>query len=103
MPDHLHLLAAGESLSSNAVQFINRAKQLSGYWYSQSVGGRLWQRSSWDRVLRSQDDTWTVIRYILENPVRAGLVKAPLDYPYSGSVAFPREALLDAFHQRPAG
>jgi putative transposase len=103
MPDHLHLLIGGEAASSDARRFIDLCKQLSGYAHKQATGNRLWQRSAWDRVLRSQDDTTTVIRYLLLNPVRAGLVERPLDYPGSGSLVFDREALLDVFKDRPEG
>jgi putative transposase len=98
MPDHLHLLAAGTSETSDARRFVDTGKQLSGYEYQQATGARLWQRLSWDRVLRAEDDTAAVMRYLLLNPVRAGLAERPLDYPGSGSLVFNREALLDVFH-----
>src|SRR5688572_2927134 len=52
MPDHLHLLVAGEHEDTDAEKFIRRAKQLSGYYYKQIYREQLWQRSAWDRVLR---------------------------------------------------
>ncbi len=97
MPDHVHLLVAGEAQTSNAARFIALAKQLSGYHYKMTRGRVLWQKFAWDRVLRSNDDELTVIRYLLLNPVRAGIAAAPLDYPYSGSMVHSREALMDAF------
>ena len=50
----------------------------------------------YDRVLRADEDTVSVVRYILENPLRAGLVTRPEDYPYSGSSTYSIEALVDA-------
>jgi putative transposase len=101
MPDHLHLLVRGDAPTSDANRFLSRTKQLSGYSYSRSHNRPLWQRSSWDRVLRAEEETWTVVRYILANPVRAGIVLSPLDYPHSGSLVYERQELLDAF--APAG
>jgi putative transposase len=103
MPDHLHLLIAGDQATSSAIALVNRAKQTSGYWFKREHGLRLWQRTGWDRVLRSSDDTWSMIRYILGNPVRAGLVDLPLAYPYSGSLVYTREQLLEAVSSDPAG
>ena len=97
MPDHVHLLAAGLESTSNVGRFVTRAKQASGYWYARSHGERLWQRYAWDRVLRAEDDTMQVMRYLLANPVRGGLVKNPLDYPFSGSLVYAREDLVEAF------
>ena len=97
MPDHLHLLAAGTTDASDARRFTDFGKQLSGYEYQQATGARLWQKLSWDRVLRADDDTAAVMRYLLLNPVRAGFVERPLDYAGSGSLVFDRDALLDVF------
>ena len=45
----------------------------------------LWQPSFHDRVLRDDESDLHVLRYILWNPVRAGLVERPEDYPFLGS------------------
>ena len=92
MPDHVHLLIEGLSEAASAEECVLRAKQFSGHWFA-----RLWQKSSWDRALRVEDDRETVIRYILANPVRAGLVSDPLAYEFSGSFVHSREDLLGAF------
>jgi putative transposase len=97
MPDHVHLLVAGTTAQSDARRFIAAAKQFSGHWYRQQFSQPLWQRSAWDRIVRTEDNTETVIRYLLMNPVRAGIVSDPLDYPFSGSLVYSRDVLMDAF------
>lgn len=97
MPDHVHLLVQSQQESEDARRFIARAKQFSGYWYSQTHGGKLWQRYGYERVLRDNEGTAPVARYILENPVRAGLAAEPLDYPFLGSDVYTREQLLEFF------
>jgi hypothetical protein len=52
-------------------------------------------------VLRDEDGTASVTRYIVHNPVRAGLVQAPQDYAFWGSLVYSREELLE-FIQREA-
>jgi hypothetical protein len=47
-------------------------------------------------VLRDEDDTPSVVRYMLENPVRAGLVENALDYPWIGSSRFTITALMES-------
>jgi putative transposase len=101
MPDHLHLLVVGLAPASDVLQFVNRAKQKTGYWYARRCGQRLWQRYSWDRILRSEEDTMTAARYILANPVRAGLTERAADYLFSGSVMFSRQAVFETFHMGP--
>jgi putative transposase len=97
MPDHVHMLVAGTRPDSDIRRFLTLAKQLSGYWFKRTHRRSLWQRSAWERVLRAEDNTSATIRYILANPVRAGLVKEPMDYRFSGSLVWSGEALLDAF------
>jgi len=85
MPDHLHLLVDGMSERSDLTRFAKMAKQRSGASYALSEKGRLWQEGYWERVLRVDDDPRPLVRYIFENPVRAGLVKSARDYPFLGS------------------
>jgi REP-associated tyrosine transposase len=85
MPDHLHLLIEGLVKSSDCRRFIRRAKQFSGYRYAQAFGHRLWQRYGFERVLRDDEATLVVARYIFDNPLRAGLVSRVEDYPFAGS------------------
>jgi hypothetical protein len=46
-------------------------------------------------VLRSEEHTLDVVRYILANPIRAGLAKNLNEYPFSGSRVFSSEQLMD--------
>ena len=96
MPDHLHLMVEGLEGRSDCRVFISRAKQYSGFYYQRLASRRLWQRYSYERVLRDEDLTAGVVRYILENPIRAGLVQSPEDYPFSGSTRYTILELADA-------
>ena len=95
MPDHLHLLVEGTAEDSNLRRFVARAKQRAAFDFSTRHRHRLWQEGYHDRVLRDDEPTVDVIRYTIANPVRAGLVDDPRDYPYWGSGVWTREALLD--------
>ncbi len=92
MPDHLHLLVEGTSDDSDGRRFIKAFKQYSGYYYSKTRNEKLWQRYGFEHVLRDDETTIEVIKYILGNPVRAGLAATVEDYPFVGS---PAHALKD--------
>jgi putative transposase len=96
MPDHVHMLVEGQSDDSDCRQFISRAKQYSGFHYKATFGQRLWQRYGYERTLRSDESSISVTRYILENPIRARLVKRIDEYPFSGSSVYSMEQLLEA-------
>jgi putative transposase len=95
MPDHLHLLVEGTSATSDLVAFANEAKQRTGYRYRRGQRRALWQKGYFEHVLRDDETTLNVARYILANPVRAGLVQEPHDYPFSGSLVFDKRQLDD--------
>ena len=94
MPDHVHLLVHGESEASECRRFIKLSKQYSGYYYSKTFAGLLWQRYGFERTLRKEEDTRTVARYILNNPIRANLVDNVQDYLYVGSLVYDLKDLL---------
>ena len=96
MPDHVHLLVEGVRATSDGRRFIAGAKQLSGFHFRRTFGEPLWQRYGYERVLRSDEQTLSVARYILDNPLRAGLVASVRDYPFIGSEVYSRDALVDA-------
>jgi len=102
MPDHVHLLMEGTTATADARAFVHQAKQRSGYAFARSrPGEKLWQPSYYDRVLREEDATLAVARYILENPVRARLVESTSEYPFCGSVKYPVEEVLAAAGWQP--
>jgi putative transposase len=96
MPDHLHVLAEGLTVESTLERFMSRFKQKTGFWCSQQKRRRLWQDGYYDRILRSDEATLTVVRYILENPIRAGLAKSIQEYPHLGSDRYTLEELAEA-------
>ena len=80
MPDHIHLLAAPtadrEAKVGNLVGALKR-------WIRRDVNACWqWQAGSFDRLLRREESAYEKWLYIEENPVRAGLVGRPQDWPY---------------------
>jgi putative transposase len=96
MPDHVHVLVEGKSADSDGKKFIARAKQYSGFYHKREHGSTLWQRYGFEHVPRDEELTLVVAKYILENPLRAGLVKRVEDYPFVGSLAYSLAELLEA-------
>jgi putative transposase len=94
MPDHLHLLVQGATIDADLKRFMGSAKQYSGFHFARRFREPLWQRYGFERVLRSWEPTVTVARYILENPVRAGLADRIEQYPFLGSGVCSLDDLL---------
>jgi REP-associated tyrosine transposase len=94
MPDHIHLLVEGTALESDLRRFVKVSKQQSGFNFARIVGRSLWQDGYFEHVLRRDEDARAIARYIIENPVRAGIVERPTDYRYLGSSVWEIETLL---------
>jgi REP element-mobilizing transposase RayT len=85
MPDHVHLLL-GLGPASDLVPLIGRWKSLCSLVHRRKgLSPQIWQRSFHDHALRKEEDVAVVVHYILENPVRAGLVEKASEHILSGS------------------
>lgn len=85
MPDHVHLLAAGASKTSDLTAFVASFKKETGFEFEKKTGRRLWQFKYYDRILRGNDSANRVAWYIWLNPVRKGLCRERHEYPFAGS------------------
>jgi len=94
MPDHIHGLVEGQHDAADFRKFVRMFKQQSSFHWKRTCGATLWQRSYFEHVLRDDEDGLRVAKYILENPLRAGLVARVEDYPYLGSMTLTVRDLL---------
>ena len=77
MPDHLHwLLQLGQPDALSVV--IGRVKSLS----ARRIGRKVWQPGFHDRAIRRDEDLLAVARYVIANPIRAGLAPRTGMYPH---------------------
>jgi len=58
------------------------------------TGQSLWQPGYHEHILRDEEVSDIVARYILENPVRAGLASQLGEYPFAGSGVYEMEQLV---------
>jgi putative transposase len=81
MPDHFHWLIELQQGSLGVL--MQKTKSMSTKAVNQLTGRRvtLWQKGFHDRALRREEDLLKVARYVVANPLRAGLVEKPGDYP----------------------
>lgn len=93
MPDHLHLLAEGFEDEVNLWRMVVDFKQQTGYWLSMNERAERWQKDFFDHILRKDEDVHKQVAYILNNPVRAGLVEDWRKYPYRGSTIYDLNTL----------
>ncbi|SEM78667.1 REP element-mobilizing transposase RayT [Luteibacter sp. UNCMF331Sha3.1] len=86
MPDHWHGLVelGDESLDRVVGRFKAAVTRAMNRTSSRSYP--VWQRTFHDRALRREDDLKAAARYLVANPLRAGLATSVGDYPYWNAV-----------------
>lgn len=87
MPDHAHwLIQLGERDTLQRV--VGRLKATSARTANRILRrqGPLWQHSFHDHAMRGDEDLKTAARYIIANPVRAGLVQRTGQYPFWNAI-----------------
>ncbi len=77
MPNHFHIVFNLLKNNSGISKITKQIKGRSSYLINKILNrrGKLWQDESYDRWVRDDRELYFVIKYILENPVKAGFVK----------------------------
>lgn len=96
MPSHLHMLLgfpqierlsrfmqSFKILSAKAVKQSRRTEITQRLWHDGAF--RLWKPRFDDLVIVTDQQLRIKLNYIHENPVKAGLVSSPCDWPYSSA------------------
>ncbi len=98
MPDHLHLMVQGMSDHADTLTPVEKFKTRGGILLTMLKASGKFQENFYDHIVRSGEDWRGQARYTAMNPVRAGLVDDPMEYPYTGVVGEDRrEMLLEIF------
>lgn len=92
LPDHLHAVwtlpiedsdysGRWRAIKSNFVRSLKRQ----GVSITMRTDGSacMWQRRFWEHTIKDDDDLRRCVDYCYINPVKHGLVKAVVDWPYS--------------------
>jgi REP element-mobilizing transposase RayT len=85
MSNHVHILLWPRAL------LWRITKSIKGYTARECnkllgrSGEAFWQDESFDHAVRSEDEFYRIKRYIERNPVKAGLVESPEEWPWSSA------------------
>jgi REP element-mobilizing transposase RayT len=75
MPDHMHVLLSPAQSGISIAMWLQQFKSYTTNLQRKVDGSfKLWQRSAYDHVCREHETAEIVLSYIVENPVRRGLV-----------------------------
>ncbi len=86
MPDHVHVALTPrrdeEGRNYSIPKIMQEIKSVSAHRINKQTGhlDRVWQEESFDRAMRNAEDLDLKIEYMIDNPVRAGIVDTPTAY-----------------------
>jgi REP element-mobilizing transposase RayT len=84
MPDHLHAVVS--PCERDIVKWANGFKSYSTRLNWDGDGRpALWQPGFYDRRIRDEAEFRTAVEYVARNPVEAGLVADPAEWPWVGA------------------
>ena len=87
MVKHFHLLVSPLESDVPVTRFMGHVhSRITRLACQQGFEGKVLQRGFYDHVVRSRESLCDVGQYILNNPVRRGLVDRYEDYPYCGMI-----------------
>jgi len=84
MPDHVHLVLGLQKGSPGLSNVVGNIKRAARHFCKRVNRDVVWQDGFHDRILRENETSGEMVKYVLLNPVRAHLVSDFSEYPYSG-------------------
>jgi REP element-mobilizing transposase RayT len=88
MPNHVHLvfvpLAKTDSSYYSLSEIMHSLKRYTAQQANPLLGreGQFWQHESYDHIVRDEAERARIVRYVLQNPEKAGLVARWEDWPW---------------------
>jgi REP element-mobilizing transposase RayT len=85
MSNHVHILIWPKALLPKITKAIKGFTAREANRILGRTGKKFWQDESFDHAVRSEDEFCRIVRYIERNPVKAGRVESPEDWPWSSA------------------
>ena len=85
MPNHVHVLWQPRAPMKRIMRSVKWFTARKANQILDRTGQPFWQDESYDHWVRNRQELTKIINYIEMNPVKAGLVQSPEDWPWSSA------------------
>jgi putative DNA methylase len=85
MANHIHLLLTPQVEIAKITHALKRFTAREANRILGLTGRPFWQEESYDHLVRHSEEFERILRYIENNPVKAGLASEPAGYPWSSA------------------
>ncbi|HLK19899.1 MAG TPA: transposase [Bryobacteraceae bacterium] len=83
MPNHVHVLLQPKAPLPIITRWLKGSTARQANLILDRTGEPFWQDESFDHLIRNDFEFDRIVRYVEHNPVSAGLVRKPTDWPWS--------------------
>jgi putative transposase len=90
MPNHVHLMIEPRAPTAKITQALKGSTARQANLLLGRTGKYFWQDESFDHWIRDETEFAKVKKYVERNPVAAGLVAEPAEWPWSSAAAHVR-------------
>jgi len=84
MPDHVHLFIRIGTNARLGLSVTCLKRSITKCVHESTPGLHVWQEGFFDHLIRNAESYAEKWEYVYQNPVRAGLVNDPKEWPYQG-------------------
>jgi putative DNA methylase len=99
MPNHVHVLLWPRQPLARITGSIKGVSARNANAALGHVGRHFWEDESYDHWVRDERELERIRHYIERNPVSAGLVKSPDDWPWSSASKVRRSTATEDFEE----
>jgi REP element-mobilizing transposase RayT len=85
MPNHVHAIFQPYTTMSSIMRWLKGRTSRVANQILGRTGTRFWQDESFDHWIRSAEELWSLIEYVENNPLKAGLVEAREQWRWSSA------------------
>jgi REP element-mobilizing transposase RayT len=85
MPNHVHVVLRPARDFSEIMRWLKWTTARRCNLALQRTGVPLWQEESYDHWIRNRHEFYSIVRYVEQNPVSAGLVGRPEEWLWSSA------------------
>jgi len=85
MPNHVHLLILPRVAPDRLMKSLKGSTAREANRVLKRTGEPFWQKESYDHWVRDHQEFENIRAYIENNPVKAGLVRTPQEFPWSSA------------------
>ena len=88
MPNHVHFIIKLSNNSKTVDRIMQSIKSYSARKSNEILDrkGQFWQHENYDHIIRNESEFENIIEYVLNNPVKAGLVKEKTNWKWNNLV-----------------